>query len=86
MLFWVGGNVDIRIFYFTRWNFNLNIPTCFVVHVFWNFHNKFLDKGGHVVITHYCAFPFLDSEYFLWNLNLHILFHLYLAGQAGTML
>ena len=86
MFFRVGRNVYVFIRHFTGWDFNLNIPSCLVVHILRDLYHKLFDKRSNIEVPHHRCFPFLNPENFFRNGDFHILLHLYLTGQAGTFI
>ena len=47
---------------------------------------ELFDEGSNVVVGDDLALPFFHAEYFVRDVNLHILFHFHLAGEAPVIL
>ena len=73
------GEIDITGRYV-----NLDIAARTEVHrlPFRQLHHKLLDECGYIPVGQHLAFPLLDAEELLGNLDFHILAHLHLTEKA----
>src|SRR5690606_28962045 len=76
--------IDSFVIYRNRGHINLNISTCLELeHFAWRQLNfEFLNECRHVVVRNYLALPLLDSEDFLRDSDIEILFNLHLASES----
>ena len=87
MVIWMCCNIDIFKVDNNFGDVNLNVPARFEFKIFTlgKTYNEFLNEGSHIVVRNDLTFPFLDSEHFFGNLDLHILFYFHLTSKSEVV-